>query len=43
MTGEPVPAIMCSTILVITKIYIFLLYFTSVLLLIMLGQPASIA
>ena len=33
----------CSTILVITKIYIFLLYFTSVLLLIMRSQPASIA
>ena len=31
----------CSTILVITKIYIFLLYFTSVLLLIMRSQPAS--
>ena len=33
-----------STILVITKIYVFfLLYFTSVLLLIMQSQPASIA
>ena len=34
----------CSIILVITKIYIFpLLYFTSVLLLIMRSQPSSIA
>ena len=31
-----------NTILVITKIYIFLLYFTSVLLLIMRSQPVSI-
>ena len=31
-----------STILVITKVYIFLLYFTSDLLLIMRSQPASI-
>ena len=31
-----------STILVIIKIYIFLLYFTSVLVLIMRSQPASI-
>ena len=43
ITGEPVSAVMCSTILVITKIYIFLLYFTSVLLLIMQSQSASIA
>ena len=32
-----------STVLVITKIFIFLLYFTVVLLLIMRSQPASIA
>ena len=44
ITGEPVSANVYSTILVITKIYIFLLlYFTSVLLLIVQSQPFSFA